>query len=196
MFHFLFSRRYTHLPPFDARRLVSLGGILLCCAFLGSLLVACGSNTATTPAASSSRYGAAATATPTLTPTPTPTATPSPTPTPKPTPKPTPTPAPQGAPAVLDLQPASMSFVGHLDCSGQSAYVCTARVLSRSSNQSDLHWHAYNNISGRIVFSPVSGVLAPGTSVLVRITIPLNVCTRGLFFFQGPINTHTITWAC
>ncbi len=189
MFHFLFPQKYTCLPLFSAGRFVSVGGMLLCCAFLGSLLVACGSNTATTPAAPPSRYGAAATATPT----PTPTATPSPTPKPVP---PTPTPAPQGAPAVLDLQPASMSFVGHLDCSGQSAYVCTARVLSRSSNQGNLHWHAYNNISGRIVFSPVSGVLAPGTSVLVRITIPFNVCTRGLFFFQGPINTHTITWAC
>ncbi|HEX7735223.1 MAG TPA: hypothetical protein VF458_10170, partial [Ktedonobacteraceae bacterium] len=124
------------------------------------------------------------------TPTPTPTATPVP-------PTPTPTPAPsQGAPAVLDLRPASMSFVGHLDCPGKTAYVCTARVISGSGNQSNLHWHTFTNIPGHIVFSPASGVLSPGTSVLVQITIPFGDCAHGLFFFQGPINTHTITWAC
>jgi hypothetical protein len=30
----------------------------------------------------------------------------------------------------------------------------------------------------------------------VTITVPFNACTPGLFFFQGPVNTHTITWAC
>lgn len=89
-----------------------------------------------------------------------------------------------------------MSFVGHLDCPGKTAYVCTARVISGSGNQSDLHWHTFTNIPGHIVFNPASGVLSPGTSVLVQITIPFGDCTRGLFFFQGPINTHTITWAC
>jgi len=37
---------------------------------------------------------------------------------------------------------------------------------------------------------------APGQSVLVTITVLFNDCTPGLFFFRGPINTHTITWAC
>jgi hypothetical protein len=31
---------------------------------------------------------------------------------------------------------------------------------------------------------------------LVTITVPFTACTQGLFFFRGPINTHTITWAC
>lgn len=195
MLHSLFARKCAHVSRFHISKLISLSGTLLCCAFIGSLLVACGSNTGTPPAAPASRYGAAPTAT--LAPTSTPTLVPTPTVTPTPTPQPpTPTPVPQGAPAVLDLQPSSMSFVGHLDCPGKSAYVCTAKVSSPSSNQSDLHWHAYNNISGQIVFSPASGVLAPGTSVLVKITIPFTACTQGLFFFQGPINTHTITWAC
>jgi hypothetical protein len=189
----LFSRKCADVSRLYNNKLVSLSGILLCCAFIGSLLVACGSNTAAPPAAPASRYGAAPTAT--LAPTSTPTLVPTPTTPPTPTPQP-PTPTPQGAPAVLGLQPSSMSFVGHLDCPGKSAYVCTAKVSSPSSNQSNLHWRTYNTISEQIVFSPASGVLAPGTSVLVKITIPFTACTQGLFFFQGPINTHTITWAC
>ncbi len=46
------------------------------------------------------------------------------------------------------------------------------------------------------VFSPASGVLAPGQSVLVTIMVPLTACTPGLFFIRGLINTHTIIWAC
>jgi hypothetical protein len=89
-----------------------------------------------------------------------------------------------------------MSIVGHLDCNKNGAFVCLARVLSRSDAQSDLHWVAFTNVPGHIAFSPSSGVLAPGQSVLVTITVPFTACTPGLFFFQGPINTHTITWAC
>lgn len=177
-------------------RLASLSVSLLCFGLAASLLAACGSS----PTAQSSpapKVVATPTPTPTATatPTPTPTATPMPTPTPTPKP-PAPTPAPQGAPAVLDLQPASMSFVGHLDCRRAGTYLCTARVLSRASNQSNLHWVAFTNIPGNITFSPVAGVLAPGQSVFVTISIPFNDCTHGLFFFRGPINTHTITWAC
>ena len=89
-----------------------------------------------------------------------------------------------------------MSFVGHLDCNHNGAFVCLARVISEPNAQSNLHWFAFTNVPGHIVFSPSGGVLAPGQSVLVTITIPLNACTPGLFFFRGPINTHTITWAC
>ncbi len=107
-----------------------------------------------------------------------------------------PPPAPAGAPAILDLRPLSMSIVGHLDCNKNGAFICFARVLSRTSNQSNLPWLAFTNVPGQITFSPSSGVLAPGQSVLVTITVPFNACTPGLFFFRGPINTHTITWAC
>ncbi len=90
-----------------------------------------------------------------------------------------------------------MSLVGHLDCQNTNGvYLCKARVLSRASNASNLHWTAFTNVPGHIAFNPVSGVLAPGQSVFVTISIPTSACTRGLFFFQGPINTHTITWAC
>ena len=144
------------------------------------------------------------TPTPTLAPSPTvvPTQVPTPTPSPKPTSTPIPTEAaqptqqPVAAPAILDLRPLSMSLVGHLDCQKNGAFVCLARVLSRSNNQSDLHWFAFTNVPGNIGFSPASGVLAPGQSVLVTITVPVNDCTQGLFFFRGPVNTHTITWAC
>ncbi len=141
------------------------------------------------------------TSTPALSPTTVPTQALTPTPTLKPTPTltvaPQPTqPSTTSAPAILDLQPLSMSIVGHLDCQKKATFVCLARVLSRSINQSDLHWSAFTNVPGNIGFSPVSGVLAPGQSVLVTITVPFNACTPGLFFFRGPINTHTITWAC
>ncbi len=168
---------------------------VLCTVIVGSFLAACGS------AASAVQSAPTPKSAPTLAPTPTPTIAPTPTPTPtlSPTPKPTsspPPPALTGAPAILDLRPLSMSIVGHLDCQRNGAYVCFARVLSRPNAQSNLHWFAFTNVPGHITFSPQSGVLAPGQSVLVTITVPFNACTPGLFFFKGPINTHTITWAC
>lgn len=165
--------------------------VIICLALVIGVLTSCGStpvgqttsHTQTSPATSS--------ATARLTPTPPPTPTPAPTPTPTTPPQTT-----KAAPAILDLQPASMSFLGHRDCPGNGVFVCQARVLSDSANQSELDWTAYTNISNKISFSPASGALAPGQSVIVNITIPLNVCQSGLFFFQGPANTHTITWAC
>ena len=165
--------------------------VVFCLVLLIIALASCGSTAA--------GQTSAVTPTPTLAPLPTatPTHVPTPTPTPKPTVAPQPTqPPPTTAPAILDLQPLSMSIVGHLDCQKNGKFVCLARVLSRSSNQSDLHWSAFTNVPGNIGFSPVSGVLAPGQSVLVTITVPFNACTPGLFFFRGPVNTHTITWAC
>ena len=181
---------------------------VLCTVIVGSFLAACGSTAA---AAQSTPTPKSA---PTLAPTPTPILAPKPKPTPPPTPAPqqapaivqasappapvstSSPPAPTGAPAILDLRPLSMSIVGHLDCQKNGAYVCFARVLSRPNAQSNLHWFAFTNVPGHITFSPQSGVLAPGQSVLVTITVPFNACTPGLFFFRGPINTHTITWAC
>jgi len=158
-----------------------------CLALISSLLAACGSSAT----AVQSRPSPAPTHI--IRPTPSPVVTP--TPVAKPVPIRTPAPV-QGAPAILDLRPLSMSLVGHLDCQKNGAFVCLARVLSGSNNQSNLHWTAFTNVPGHIVFSPSSGVLAPGQSVLVTITVPFTACTPGLFFFQGPVNTHTITWAC
>ncbi len=161
--------------------------VVLCLAIAVVVLASCGS-VAT---------GQARQATPKAIPTHAPTPTPTLLPTPKPTVAPQPTQPPAApAPAILDLRPLSMSIVGHLDCNKNGAFVCLARVLSRSDAQSDLHWVAFTNVPGHIAFSPSSGVLAPGQSVLVTITVPFTACTPGLFFFQGPINTHTITWAC
>lgn len=164
--------------------------VFVLCLTLGALvLTSCGTTATahTSPRAS----------TPTLAPSPTATqtapATATPTLLPTATPQPT---APPAAPIILDLRPSSMSFVGHLDCQHPGAYVCVAEVIAPSSNQSNLPWKAYTNVPGQITFSPASGDLAPGQNVFVSITIPLNACTHGLFFFQGPNNTHTITWAC
>ena len=169
--------------------------IMLCLALLIIVLASCGSAAA--------GQTSIVTPTPTLVPSPTaiPTHVLTPTPTLRPTPTPTEAPQPTqppstSAPAILDLQPLSMSIVGHLDCQKNGKFICFARVLSRSSNQSNLHWSAFTNVPGNIGFSPVSGVLAAGQSVLVTISVPFNACTAGLFFFRGPVNTHTITWAC
>jgi len=133
---------------------------------------------------------------PTVIPTHVPTSTFTPKPAPAPTKAPQPTQQPTSATSILDLQPLSMSIVGHLDCQKKGVFVCLARVLSRSNNQGDLHWSAFTNVPGNIGFSPVSGALAPGQSQLITITVPFSDCTPGLFFFRGPVNTHTITWAC
>ncbi|MGH2493807.1 MAG: hypothetical protein ACRDIV_03800 [Ktedonobacteraceae bacterium] len=134
--------------------------------------------------------------TPTVTPTPKPTSAPQPTPVATQPPQPT-TPPPVSMPPILDLRPSSMSFVGHLDCPNKNGtYTCQAIVTDRASATSNLHWTGFTNVPGNIVFSPSGGTLAPGQSVLVSIIIPTNDCTQGLFFFRGPVNTHTITWAC
>ena len=153
-----------------------MGATLLVCALLiASILAACGA--ATTGQASH------AVASPTAAPTLTPTVTPQPNP-------------PLSATAILDVRPASMSLVGHLDCTGGTAYTCPAEVLARSSNQGSLRWFASTSVPGLVLFNPSSGVLAPGQQMMVTITVPLGDCTRGLFFFHGPANTHSIGWTC
>jgi hypothetical protein len=169
--------------------------VVFCMTVIMTVLASCGSAAGNITPLSSTPI-------PTLAPSPTiiPTHVPTPTFTSQPTPIPTEAPQPTQqsatAPAILDLRPSSMSFVGHLDCQKKGAFVCLAQVLSGSNNQSDLHWFAFTNVPGNIGFSPASGVLAPGQGVLVTITVPFNDCTAGLFFFRGPVNTHTITWAC
>ncbi|HLY30597.1 MAG TPA: hypothetical protein VKQ36_06190 [Ktedonobacterales bacterium] len=118
------------------------------------------------------------------------------TPTPTFTPPPTPTTPPSLPLPILDVRPSSMSFVGHLDCKQTSAYVCQAEALSDARNQQTLHWFTSTNIPGNIVFSPSLGTLEPGQNTLITITVPFHDCTQGLFFFHGPANTHTISWAC
>jgi hypothetical protein len=174
--------------------------IMLCLVIIASVLASCGS--AAVGQTNQVTPTPTFTQTPVPTLTPTPTATPPPTPTPTPKPKPTAPPAPPTQPPVvaaqpiLDLRPSSMSIVGHLDCNRGQTFICFARVLSRPDAQRSLNWFAFTNVPGNIGFSPSSGSLGPGQSVLVTITVPFNDCTQGLFFFRGPINTHTITWAC
>jgi len=195
MHHYSFCGAIARLlDPFRKIRMNNIVVVVVSVIIL-SVLASCGS--ATTGQASSVAPTPAATTAPTPTPIPTVV------PTPAPTPLSTPTPAaatelasPAPAPAILDLRPLSMSIVGHLDCQRNGAFICFARVLSRSSAQSNLHWFAFTNVPGHIVFKPSSGVLAPGQSVLVTIVVPFNDCTPGLFFFRGPSNSHTITWAC
>jgi hypothetical protein len=106
----------------------------------------------------------------------------------------------QSAP-ILDLQPLSMSFIGSRDCpqatlQNATVFVCQARVSSQRNAQGNLNWFAYEDFSGKVIFNPPSGSLAPNSSVIIKVEIPIDACTPGLFYFQGLRNTHTITWAC
>lgn len=102
-------------------------------------------------------------------------------------------------PPILDLQPLSMSFVGSRDCQQnmqKTAFVCLAKVSSRKDAQSNLNWIPYADFSNGVTFNPPYGSLPPGQSVTVQVSVPINACTPGLFYFQGLRNTHTISWAC
>jgi hypothetical protein len=167
----------------STRRSAAVLLALLALVVVAGLLVACGAG------AQGARPQATSTAVPTLTPSPTSPPTSVPTATPQPTHPPLPLP-------LLDVRPSSMSIVGHLDCTKMSTYVCQAEVLSRASNQQALHWSTSSSVPGQVSFSPSTGVLAPGQSTLITISVPLNDCTHGLFSFHGPANTHTISWAC
>lgn len=182
-----------------ARVMVALLGVTL----LAIALAACGGTAQGRP--QQARTGATPTSTPTptltpsATPAPSPTTAPTSSPTPQPQPAPTAVPAPPQPPLapILDVRPSSMSIVGHLDCTRTTAYVCQAAVIAEASNQRALRWVASTSVpGGHIGFSPASGVLAPGQRVLVTITVPFTDCASGLFIFQGPANTHTISWAC
>ena len=196
MLHDTFRELFTltkNLSTAMQRRMLAIG---LCIALISILLAACGTSTAsvqTTPTPTPTQV-LIPTPSPTLVPTPKPTLTPTPKPKIVPTSTPTPTPVP-ASPAELELRPMGLS--GHADCTKTSSggYVCAVVVSSLASAQSDLHWFATTNLSG-IGFSPAGSVLGPGQNILVRISIPAGVCGPGLFFFHGPINTHSTSWVC
>jgi hypothetical protein len=174
----------------------SLAIALIVLASCGSAATGQSNHTTPTTAPTSVPTATATPVTPAVTPTQKPTSTPRPTPVATQAPQPTAT-QPVSTPPILDLRPSSMSFVGHLDCTNKNGtYTCLAKVTDRATATSDLHWTAFTNVPGHIVFSPSGGVLAPGQSVFVSIIVPVNDCTQGLFFFRGQVNTHTITWAC
>lgn len=172
--------------------------ILFCCALLACVslaLAGCGSQPATAHRSAPPHLTPTPTKPPTPTPTPTPTATPTPRPQPVATQPPPVAPPPPPGPAILDVAPASMSIVGHLDCNKTaSAYFCQAAVISGAGNRATLSWTAFANIGG-VGFSPAQGSLAPGTRIVLTISIPVGECS-GTFFFRGPVNTHTISWQC
>src|SRR5579859_8095768 len=152
MWHFKFYEHRSNILWFLRGRRALTIAIILCIIIATGMLTACGS--------ASTGQIQHSTKTPVPTPVSTPTATPPLVPTSLPTSLPTevPVPAqPSSAPAILDLQPASMSILGHRDCQKNTAFVCFARVLSRASNQSNLNWSAYTDVPGNIVFNPSSG---------------------------------------
>jgi hypothetical protein len=184
MWHFTLKK----VAPSSLHPRVNLFASLSVTILLGVLLAACGSPAATAKTPPPVQ--------PTATATPSPTATPIPTAVPTQPPAPTQAP-PSNGPAQLDLQPATMSIVGHQDCMDIGhVFNCSARVISRSFNQHPLVWFASDNIANNVTFGPKSGTLSPGTSITVSIFVPDTDCKHGLFTFKGQSNFHTITWAC
>src|SRR5690242_8724311 len=136
MWYFLLKRAHSAPARVYAHLFVLFGVIPL----ISVLLVSCGASTTAQLA-----Y-------------PKPTTTPTPTPMLIPPPTPTPTQLPQQVPVILDLRPASMSFVGHLDCPiSHGDYVCQARVIAPTGNPGPLHWSSFVNFANNVVFDPGSG---------------------------------------
>jgi len=129
------------------------------------------------------------TPTPTATATPTPTPVPTPTPTPKPKPRPTPTPTP--TPPRLSVSPTSFNIPPNCPNTSSFGGAWTCVVVLTNQGNVALAWSASS--SGDSV-SPSNGVLSPGESLRVIITVP--TCNSTTVTFSGPANQVTVTVNC
>lgn len=171
-----------------ARSVASFGVIL----FLSLLMLSCGGTPTTHQAVPTTPQAGTQAATTTSSPAPRPTQVRSLRPTP------TPFPTPLHGPVLLALHPALGRLVGKVNCTDiVQIFDCQVQVEALPKNPGSLPWTAFATIPGApVTFSPSSGVLAPGHSILVVIFIPDKDCTHGLLIFRGPSNTQSVSWAC
>jgi hypothetical protein len=90
-------------------------------------------------------------------------------------------------------------FNGNTDCTYSSGpgWSCTATLSRGDMLTKNLNWSASAAGITGIVFSPASGVLAPGATASVSIAVPDSVCPgRATFSFKGPGNTVKVPWSC
>src|SRR5947209_8490555 len=96
---------------------------------------------------------------------------------------------------------SSTHFNMNKDCDGSQVqvWICTAVLSSDPTNQSNLDWSASTSSSSGIYFTPQSGILTPGQSLQVTISVPNAACinaSNGSFTFTGPENAVNVPWIC
>ncbi|HYX51571.1 MAG TPA: hypothetical protein VE843_17620, partial [Ktedonobacteraceae bacterium] len=103
------------------------------------------------------------------------------------------------SPSVLTATPYSFSTPGDPNCSynANSGWVCNASLSNYKNSGRDLNWTASSNGVSGATFIPSHGVLSPGQTTQVTITIPNMVCpSQGDLIFKGPGNITDILWNC
>ena len=72
-----------------------------------------------------------------------------------------------------------------------------ASLSSYKNNRGNLSWTASSNRVRGVTFTPPNGVLAPGQTTRVTITIPNMICpAQADLIFKGPGNMTDILWNC
>ena len=102
-------------------------------------------------------------------------------------------------PPVLTASPYSFNTPGDLNCSysANQGWSCTASLSSYSNAQGNLSWTAASSGVSGVIFTPSHGVLSPGQTTHVTITIPNMTCpAQANLMFKGPKNITDILWNC
>jgi hypothetical protein len=79
-----------------------------------------------------------------------------------------------------------------------SGWICTVKLSSSSSNQSNLNWSVSSPVSGITFSQPTSGMLKPGESTMVNITVPSASCETNptVSSSESGSNPVNVTWSC
>jgi|GEM_PF-982128 len=107
--------------------------------------------------------------------------------------------APVQQPPILKVSASNVGSTDVNTCpfdSSNNAWTCTLTLTEDPSSQGNLNWSASTDLSGA-TFNPSSGMLSPGKSAQVTVTIPGSSCTKGTFNFavQGG-STVPVSWTC
>lgn len=126
-------------------------------------------------------------------PSPTPTATVLPSQTPSPTfsPTPSPTPSPSPTPPTLTVNPIVLT-PGSNCTSFTTTSICRVLLGETANSTGNLNW---TSNGGVFSFSPASGTLSPGQTIVVTITAYVCDGIRGLSF-SGPANAIHVEYNC
>jgi hypothetical protein len=111
----------------------------------------------------------------------------------------------QGAsPVIVNWSCTSVSLqasdiTANSDCTYNNGWSCSDTVSLNSNNPGDptINWSASSSING-VTFSPASGVVAPGQSITVSISVPSMSCpANGQITFAGQgAGSATVNWKC
>ena len=78
-----------------------------------------------------------------------------------------------------------------------SGWTCTATVTADPGNQADLTWTTGYMGVGGTTFTPSTGMLPPGQSKSVTVSVPDTECPlTNTFTFFGPVNNASVTYSC